>query len=172
MVEVGGMRKIKIKTIAILVLAVITVEGIIVALKDNCFFYKTPEEAFSAAYFGRSKAHIVLIGEDTAFIVGSNSRKNLSLILEKKENGWRVGNKLLDETSTLLVAGNGSGIVSHRKGTLDYYVEVIFPFGGEHVVSDNCGSSFQELRNEDGSVCYFAWISGWQENYLICCGTD
>ena len=57
-------------TIVILILATIFIEVSFIAVKNNYIYYQTPEEAFAAAHFGRSKAQIVLKGQETAFVIG------------------------------------------------------------------------------------------------------
>ena len=159
-------KKTGYKTVLLVVLAVIIVEVILLCLKNAFFIYETPEEAFSAAYFGRSNAQTVIIGNETAFVVGSSGNTRKYLILESVNNGWRIGNTA-DENKTLDFSEYYSVVVFHKRGTEDYYVEVFFPFGGDHSIVDNYESSYLKENSFNGTETYYAWVHNWTGDYEI-----
>lgn len=160
-------KKLGYKRTALLILAVLVVEAVFVGVRNYACFYDTPEEAFAATQFEKSRAEAVLVGEETAFVVGTAGAKHSVMILEKTEKGWRVGHKLKKEEWTIFLSDGSTALVFHPKGTVDYYVEILFLLGGEHSVTDSCGSAFQRVSSPGGSASYYAWLRGWEEDYAI-----
>lgn len=160
-------KKLGWKKALIVVLAVMIAQVGILWLLNTYFVYKTPE-AYAAAHFGRGKAQTILVGEESAFVIGPDgSSTQECFILEKTEKGWRRGDVLKAEIDTWFLSEDCDLTVFHRKDTGDYYIEVLLFSDGEHSVADTLGSSFQEVRESSGFVKYYAWARDLPDDYGI-----
>ena len=160
-------KSIGYRTARIAVISILLIEFLFMYCWGKLCVYETPEEAFSAFYFGRTNVKIVLTGEKSAYVVGFDGNKERYKIVSKSQDGWRVGFSIDDKEDTLFLPDNGTADIFHRKGTNDYYVRVLFVPKGDHIVSDNYHSVFQHAEYNSNVELYYSYIQGVQEDYII-----
>ena len=159
-------RKMGYKIAAIVVIVIFGVELVYVLVHNMLGVYQTPEEAFSAAH-DRLQAQDIVYGQDTALALGQKDGMLVWSILDRTENGWRIGDAQQDRERLLFRTDTGSGSLYHREGTPDYYLVLSFRDGAEHRVEDSCGSVFRPGSPSGTESRSFAVLEDWPADYTL-----
>lgn len=157
-------KKLGYKTAAIVVIAILALELVYVIVRNQVGVYETPEKAFAAAHSGL-EAREVVYGLDTALVLGQEGDQVVFTVLDRSEQGYRIVSADQTAQQPLSLPGGAKGTVIHKEGALDYYVEVLFPDGAEHSLTDSCGSAFRKGALPGPESRYYAVLQELPEDY-------
>ena len=139
---------------------------------ENLFVtFHSPEAAYG--YFtGETNIKIVVEGQQSDYVVGGSGDKNVSLIVPKTEDGWKVG---IGADTKLVSQSIQDGIVLYvyrYQNTNEYYLTVFDTNGGTSEITDCLGSEFYPVAQANAAldkefVTYYSYLPNPDPSYWI-----
>lgn len=137
-------------------------------IENSVITFSSPEKAF--CYFQSAEIKLIVSGNETDFVSGSNHNSNSFLILPKTEKGWKTstGNDLRIVCKKHIGGITVAEIYKHRNFN-DLYVVIHGVEGNRNKISDNAGSEFQSIKSSDygNYYMYVAHINSNEKSYYI-----
>lgn len=142
-----------------------------VPFEDTFFRFSSPESAFRYYYPKANYIDLIIEGNESTYVVGSESDRFKYLIIPKEDKGWKVGLGIYTQTVHSEFTNNVVIHIYRFKDTADYYIRVLDPVNGQATVADSCGSEFFCIKDETGAeptFLYLAHISDFSDSYYVC----
>lgn len=140
---------------------------------ENAFItFKSPEAAYKYVNPGTSEIKLVIDGQHSSFIVGSEGDSNILFIAPKTPGGWKVGLGSYTKLPVHKIIDNLVIDVYQYRNTNDCYISVYSAEGGPLELSDTYGSVFIPLENfiyelGESYITYFAAIPSMETQYRL-----
>lgn len=138
---------------------------------ENAFItFSTPEKAFH--YTNSWDIDNIVSGTETSFVIASKNNVNTYKIVPKTQKGWKISSALATKDMFQYFC-NGISIHIYRyKNSSDYYIAVFDTDGGQINITDNRGSNFiSVIQNQSADIepvyHYYACINNMDSEYVI-----
>lgn len=156
--------------VALIIMAILTTISTFIPVENAFVTFSSPQSAYN--YNNIGNVRLLVHGETTDFIVGSNGDTEVHAIVPKSDNGWKLGTKL---DIKRIVQTINDGIIIHvyqYKNSEDYYITVLDTNGGPSEIIDNHSSNFQCLDKHNGELnktfyTYYAYINDYDAQYTL-----
>lgn len=167
--RVSGKANIKI----FIILAVVISSLLWFVPLENLFMtFDSPEDSYR--YFNEPDSDIkwVVNGNDSDLVVGNIDGVSSHFIINRAENGWKVGLGINRMTVAQKMFDYGVVYVFRAHGSGDYYLTVINLSPGLLEVSDSVNSeflAFEDYDSRDGKIyaTYYAVLTDKDEQYRL-----
>lgn len=140
---------------------------------ENAFItFKSPEAAYKYFHPGTSEIKLVIDGQHSSFIVGSEGDSNILFIAPKTPGGWKVGLGSYTKLTMHKIVGNLVIDIYQYRNTSDYYISIFSADGTPLELSDTYGSIFIPLEKficelDANYTTYFANIPAIEPQYKL-----
>ena len=157
--------------IAAFIAVSITVSLLYLIPFENAFItFSTPEKAFH--YTNSWDIDNIVSGTETSFVIASKNNVNTYKIVPKTQKGWKISSALATK-DMFQYFYNGISIHIYRyKNSSDYYIALFDTDGGQINITDNRGSNFiSVIQNQSADIepvyHYYACINNMDSEYVI-----
>lgn len=157
--------------IAAFIAVSITVSLLYLIPFENAFItFSTPEKAFH--YTNSWDIDTIVSGTETSFVIASKNNVNTYKIVPKTQKGWKISSALATK-DMFQYFYNGISIHIYRyKNSSDYYIALFDTDGGQINITDNRGSNFiSVIQNQSADIepvyHYYACINNMDSEYVI-----
>lgn len=157
--------------IAAFIAVSITVSLLYLIPFENAFItFSTPEKAFH--YTNSWDIDNIVSGTETSFVIASKNNVNTYKIVPKTQKGWKISSALATKDMFQYFC-NGISIHIYRyKNSSDYYIALFDTDGGQINITDNRGSNFiSVIQNQSADIepvyHYYACINNMDSEYVI-----
>lgn len=157
--------------IAAFIAVSITVSLLYLIPFENAFItFSTPEKAFH--YTNSWDIDNIVSGKETSFVIASKNNVNTYKIIPKTQKGWKISSALATK-DMFQYSCNGISIHIYRyKNSSDYYIALFDTDGGQINITDNRGSNFiSVIQNQSADIepiyHYYACINNMDSEYVI-----
>lgn len=139
-------------------------------LENILISFPSPEASYN--YNHNSRAKLVVNGEMTDFVVGSDSESDVYAIIPKSNGKWKLSvpndKKLIFSTYN----EDASVDVFRYKNTNEYYISVLHTDSGPFNISDSRNSEFKCSKRhisatDETYYTYYAYINNFDEQYSL-----
>ena len=114
----------------------------------------------------------IVSGTETSFVIASKNNVNTYKIVPKTQKGWKISSALATK-DMFQYFYNGISIHIYRyKNSSDYYIALFDTDGGQINITDNRGSNFiSVIQNQSADIepvyHYYACINNMDSEYVI-----
>ena len=163
-------HKRRLTIVSFIMVLLLTTVTVFVPVENLFITFPTLESSYR--YNNSNRIDLIVDGEKSAFVVGSQNDIDNYFIVPKSNDGWKLGmgfnkkiieKKLLDDIIIYLYK---------YKGTNDYYITIFNVKRDSLNISDSINSKFQYTEKYNNIECkncyaYFAYIGNLNYNYTL-----
>lgn len=149
---------------------ILTTISALIPIENAFVIFSSPESAYH--YNNSGDVKLVVNGEESDFIVGSNGDTEVYTIVPKSNDGWKLGMGL-DTKRVVQITSDGISVCVYRyKNSDDYYITVFDTTGGPFDITDNRSTKFQCLDESNSALnktfyTYYAYINDYDNQYVL-----
>ncbi len=160
-------KKILIAVVSVLILLT---GSLFIPIENTVKTFSSPEASYN--YNHNNRAKLVVEGEKTDFVVGSDGESDIYAIIPKSNGKWKLS--VPNENKSVFSTYNeyASVDVFHYKNTSEYYISVLHTDSGPLDISDNRNSEFKFSKRHIKAIgetyyTYYAYIKDFDEYYTL-----